>query len=104
MINTIKTDLAKATNETSTKSNPRFDLRYFPQSAGVANALNQMFPEQAHEDKTVQKAKEILGDKFTTDEVKSMITAFEYLASIWLEEYEKKVFNKTLKEVLQSIK
>ncbi|HUQ85777.1 MAG TPA: hypothetical protein VM077_05610 [Candidatus Limnocylindrales bacterium] len=104
MKNLNKTDLTKATKETPTKSNQRFDISYFPQSEGVANTLNQMFPEQARGDKTVQKAKAILSDKYSTEEVKSMLASFEYLAAIWLEQYEERVFNKPLKEILQSIK
>ncbi len=100
----IKTDLNIATNKNSKNNNPRFDLKYFPQSNMLANSLNEMFPEQVHEDKTVQRAKEILGDKYTTEDIKSMIASFEYLINAWLEEYEKKVFdNRTLKELLQGL-
>ncbi len=98
----IKTDLDETSKDP--QSNPRFDLSYFPQTDILTNSLNEMFPEQAHEDKTVQRAKEIFGNKFTTEEVKSIIASFEYLTNTWLEEYEKKVFNnKTLKELLQDL-
>ena len=98
-----KTDLARVKNNTSQNNNPRFDLKYFPQSDLLSNRLNEMFPEQVHEDKTVRNAKEILGDKCTTEDAKSMIASFEYLIKAWLEEYERKIFDmKTLKELLHS--
>ena len=86
------------------KENPRFDLKHFPKSNDLINTLNEMFPEQTHEGKTIQRAKEILGDKYTTEEVKAMIASFEYLINVWMEEYEKKVFDKrTLREMLNDL-
>jgi len=62
-----------------------------------------MFPEQTREDKALQRATEILGKEYSTEDVKSLIASFEYLINNWLEEYEKKVFdNKTVKEILHS--
>jgi len=100
MNNLIKNTLDKVEDKSPQGSNPRFDLKYFPQ----ANSLHEILPEQSHEDNTVLKAKKILGDKYTTEEVKSMLASYEYLINAWLEEYEKKVFNnKTLKELLQNL-
>ena len=97
-------DSDKIDLNTPSSNNPRYDLKHFPQSNILTNTLNEMFPEQAHEDKTVQKAREILGEKYTIDDVKSQIASFEYLINIWMEEYEKKVFNnKTLKELIQDL-
>jgi len=97
----IKTELTKAT-ENSTNS--RFDLTYFPQSNLLENALQEMFPEQQYEDKIVLRAKEVLGKDYSIEDVKSLITSFEYLITNWLEEYEKKVFdNKTLNELLETL-
>ncbi len=91
-------------NSLSSKNNPQFNLKYFPQSEVLANTLDTMFPEQKHEDKTFKKAKEVLGDAYTDEETRSLIASFEYLVSIWLEEYEKKNFdNRTLKELLQNL-
>lgn len=99
----INTNLGKDINN-NPQENSRFDLKYFPQSDILANSLNEMFPEQAHEDKIIKKAKEILGDKFATEDVKSAIASFEYLINAWLQQYEKKVFdNKTLKELLEDL-
>ena len=70
----------------------------------LANSIHEMFPEQDHEDNTVLKAKQILGDKYSTEEVKSMLASYEYLVNVWLEEYEQKIFNKkTLKELLRNL-
>lgn len=97
------TDLTTITNKNSRKDNPRFDVSRFPESNNLINALNTMFPEQSHEDKTLRRAKEILGNDYSTEEVKSLIASFEYLIDTWLESYERKVFNnKTVKELLRS--
>jgi len=80
-----------------------FNIKCFPESNVLTDSLNEMFPEQSYENKTVKEAKEILGDEYTTEEIKELSASFEYLITNWLEEYEKSVFNnKTLKELLQS--
>ena len=85
-------------------NNPHLDLKLFPQAYTLANSLSKMFPEQVHQDNTVLKAKEILGEKCTVEEAKSMAAAFEYLVNAWLEEYEKKIFDKkTLEELLRDL-
>ena len=89
-------------NKATISNNYRFDTSYFPTT--LDKALNDQNIDQDHEQKTVESAKEIVGDKYTTEEIKETITSFEYLINNWLEEYEKKIFNnKTLKELLQSI-
>ena len=103
MKNLTTTNLVTITNTTPQEDNPRFDVSRFPQSDNIINALNTMFPEQTREDKTLQRAEEILGKDYSTEDVKSLIASFEYLINAWLEEYEKKVFdNKTVKEILHS--
>jgi serine protease inhibitor len=103
MKNLTTTNLATMTNDTPQKDTPRFDVSRFPQSDNIINALNEMFPEQTREDKTLQRAKEILGKDYSTEDVKSLIASFEYLIENWLEQYERKVFNnKTVKEILHS--
>ncbi len=100
----MKTDLAKVEKETPQDTNSRFDLKYFPHSDLLADALSEMFPEQTYEDKTFKKAKEIMGKDYTAEEIKSLIASFEYLIAHWMDEYERKVFNnKSLKELLDSI-
>ncbi len=96
-------NLSSITNQTPRQDSPRFDVSRFPQSENLINALDKMFPEQVHEDKTLQRVKEILGSTYSIEEVKSLIAAFEYLIDNWLEEYERKIFkNKTVKELLHS--
>lgn len=96
--------LNKVENNNPQTTTPRFNLNNIPQSAGLSNSINEMFPEQNHEDNAVLKAKQVLGDKYSTEEVKSMLASYEYLVSTWLEEYEKKIFNKkTLKELLRNL-
>ncbi len=69
-----------------------------------ANSIHQMFPEQEHENNTVLRAKQILGDKYSLEDVKTMVASYEYLINKWLEEYEKKIFNgETLKELLAKL-
>lgn len=102
MIDTNKVSLDKTSD--NPQSNPRYDLSYFPQTDSLTNSINRMFPEQKHEDKKFKRAKEILGDKYTAEDVKSLIASFEYLIKVWSEEYEKKIFgNKTLKELLANL-
>ncbi len=70
----------------------------------LTTTLSELFPEQEYEDRMVLRAKEIVGNSYTTEEIKSMIASFGYLVTNWLEEYEKKIFNnRTLRELLQSV-
>jgi len=97
-----KTDLAKIRE--NPQNNPRFDLSYFSTSDNLLNSHTNMFPEQEYENKTVKKAKEILGEDYSLEDVKATIASFEYLINKWIQEYEKKVFDgKTIKEILQSL-
>ncbi len=87
-----------------TQSNDSYNINFFPQSNVIANTLDEMFPEQKREDKLFKKAKEIVGNAYNDEELRSMIASFEYLITNWMEEYEKKVFdNKTLRELLQNL-
>lgn len=100
----IKNNIDKVEDKNPQSSNSRFDVSYFPQSDTLTNSINRMFPEQEHEDNKFKSAKEILGDKYTTEDIKSLIASFEYLIKAWSEEYEKKIFgNKTLKELLANL-
>ena len=96
-------NLDKIAEDSPQNNTTSFNVKSIPQSDLLANSLSEMFPEQAYENKTTQRAKEILGSNYSTEDTKSLIASFEYLINSWLEEYEKKVFNKTLKELLDSI-
>jgi hypothetical protein len=90
--------------DNSSIQNPQFDISHFPSSNALEKKLSEMLPEESNESKTVQNAKEILGSTYTTEEIKELITSFEYLTTNWLEEYEQKIFEgRTLKEILQSV-
>ena len=72
---------------------------------GVYDQLTQFFNEQDHQRKTIEEAREILGESASSlsdEQVFDLVNEIQYLADTWLEEYEKKVFNgKTLNELLQ---
>ncbi len=73
-------------------------------SQSFTQSLNDLFPEQAYQEKDIQKAKEILGQlikEFTSEQLKGAIIEIEYLAQSWLDDLERDIFKGlTLKEVL----
>lgn len=82
----------------------QFDKRKFPSSSSIDKLLYEKSTEQDLKIKVIQQAKELIGNEYETEEIKEIITSFEYLINNWTEEYERKIFNnKTLKEILQSI-
>lgn len=72
---------------------------------GVYDQINQHFQEQNEGQKTVQEARDILGESaenLTDSQVHDLVNEVQYLVDTWIEEYEQKVFDgKTLKELLQ---
>lgn len=82
------------------------DLSLVEQRTLIENALDKMFPEQQREDKTLRKAKEILGrlsEKLTLEQIQTIITEVQYLCDSWLDSYERKQFNGlTLNELLNN--
>ncbi len=68
--------------------------------------LNQLFPEQKYEDKSVKQARAILGDltrKFSAEELQQIMVLLQYLTESWLDRYERDLFNgKTLNELLNN--
>jgi len=92
------------TNLSSVNNKPQFDMRQSSLSTTLDTMLYKKSTEQDQEIKVIHKAKEFLGNEYTTEEIKEIITSFDYLINNWTEEYEKKMFNnKTLKEILRSI-
>jgi hypothetical protein len=73
---------------------------------GVYDQINKRFNEQDHQQKTVQEARDILGESASAlldDQIYDLVNEMQYLVDTWLEEYEQKIFEgKTLKELLQS--
>ena len=70
----------------------------------VEQQLDALFPEQRHEDKTVKRTKEILGDlakEFGNEEIQVIATEVQYLCETWLDVFERSVFKgQTLNELL----
>jgi len=66
--------------------------------------LDQLFPEQEHEEKELKQAKDVLGllaFEFSDTEIKTIVMEVEYLTDTWLDEFERKTFKGlTLKELL----
>lgn len=72
---------------------------------GVYEKLNQILEGQDQQEKTIQEAREILGeaaDNLTDEQVYDLANEVQFLVDSWLEEYERKVFDgKSLDELLQ---
>ena len=73
-------------------------------SESLRQSLDNLFPEQQFDEKSVQKAKEILGElteQLTPDQFKDTVTEMQFLANSWLDDFERKIFKGlTLKELL----
>jgi len=67
-------------------------------------SLQSMFPEQKHDEKHIQKAKEILGElanEFLPGELEATVAEIQFLTQSWLDDLEKSIFNGlTLQELL----
>ncbi len=78
-----------------TKSNPPLSIK---------KSLDELFPEQQVEEKSLKKAKEILGalaDECTDEELKDIVTKTQYLCENWLDAFERSIFGeRTLQELL----
>jgi len=70
----------------------------------TAKTIQELFPEQEHEEKNIQRAKAILGDlskQFNKEEMRDLVAQVEYLTESWLDEFERDIFGgKTLNELL----
>jgi len=80
------------------ESNQRVPLK------AVSQTLDDLFPEQAVEDKEIQELKKILGttsELLTRDELKTTAAEIKYLVNTWLDDFERESFDgQTLKELL----
>lgn len=67
--------------------------------------INQIFEEKDQQERTIQEAREILGESasnLTDEQVFDLVNEVQFLVDSWLEEYERKVFDgKSLDELLQ---
>lgn len=66
--------------------------------------LNQLFPEQKREDKTIKQTRAILGgmvNQFSSEELQEIISLSQYLTESWIDMWERELFDgKTLQELL----
>lgn len=70
----------------------------------IKKSLDDLFPEQVYEEKQLKKAKEILGNianEFTSEQLRDAITEIQFLATSWLDDFERGIFDGlTLQELL----
>lgn len=70
----------------------------------IRKSLDELFPEQKYEERSLKDAKEILGslaDEFTSQQLKDTVVEIRYLTKCWLNEFERDIFKgKTLRELL----
>lgn len=70
----------------------------------IRKSLDELFPEQKYEERSLKDAKEILGalaDEFTPQQLKDTVVEIRYLTECWLNEFEREIFEgKTLRELL----
>lgn len=73
-------------------------------SPSLKQSLDELFPEQQYDEKNIQKAKEILGkiaNELTPDELQDTVIEMQFLASSWLDDFERKIYKGlTLRELL----
>lgn len=58
------------------------------------NALNQIFPQQKEETNLSRTRRTLgeVGQQLSEDELKTIVTDFQFLIDTWLDAYEKEVF------------
>ena len=73
-------------------------------STSIKESLENLFPEQQHEEKNIKKTKEILGvvsDELSPEDLSDTIAKIQYLCESWLDSFEQGIFDgATLKELL----
>lgn len=73
-------------------------------SQTVSEALDELFPEQQYEEKSIQTAKEILGPiakELSPEELKCAVVEMQFLVETWVDDFEKSIFDGlTLRELL----
>lgn len=83
---------------------PNLPSDFESKKRGTYEQLNQLFTEQDQQEKTVQEARDILGESakdLSDSEVYNMVNEVQFLVDTWIEEFERKTFDgKTLNELL----
>jgi len=74
------------------------------QQSTLEQSLNVIFPTHPEEN-SLQKAKRVLGsdvENITDEALSSYITEFQHLLELWLDDYERSVFqDRTLRQIWQ---
>jgi len=87
------------------KTTASISFNFQNNSQGVYDQINGCFNNQNQQQRSVQEAREILGesaDSLGDEELYELVTEMQFLVDVWVENYEKSVFDgKTLKELLQ---
>ena len=73
-------------------------------SPTLKKSLNDLFPEQAYDEKDIQIAKKELGaitNVFTQEQLRDAVSEIQFLTETWLDDFEREIFGGlTLKETL----
>jgi len=73
-------------------------------SISISQSLDVLFPEQQYDDKSIQKAKEILGKtafEYSKEQLEEVVAEIQYLVTSWLDDYERSILgSRTLSEFL----
>ncbi len=81
---------------------PKPDPKVIPKS--LRESLDELFPEQQYDEKSIQKAKELLGPiakESTAEQLKDAVIEIQYLCESWLDDFERTIFKgETLTELL----
>lgn len=84
--------------------NPELKSAQREPSKSLTKSLDELFPEQQHEEKTIQRTREVLGElanNLTPEQLKDTIIEIQYLCESWLDDFERETFDGlTLKELL----
>ena len=89
----------------STNSSVIFQENNSQSHQGVYDQLNQFFSEQDKQRKTIDEARQILGESaqsLSDEQVYDLVNEVQFLVDTWIEEYERKIFDgKTLDELIK---
>ena len=96
---------SEKTLETQKEYLPVKQTNFKSSQEGAYDQLSNYFSEQDKQGKTVLEAREILSesaDNCSDEELYELVTEMQFLVDVWIEDYEKSVFEgKTLKELLR---
>lgn len=99
--NQIITPLVNVLEQVTPKPSPQVNNS---ENTSISKSLNDLFPEQQYEERNIQRAKDILGDltsKLSPEELKIAITEIQFLVQIWIDDFEREIFDGlTLSELL----